>query len=83
MPREPATADRARADALAKIVWKRLRIKAKDVECPFENSFMTPCIVRDGSMCLVGSLSLGAICVGCEQTLDRIEAMAKGGPDAK
>ncbi len=59
--KDPTAEENARADKLAKIFWDRLRIKKNEIVCPFEKSEMTPCITRDGSMCLIRVLDRGKV----------------------
>jgi len=49
------------ADQLKKLVNKRTGLKPKEIECPREKSFMTPCSVRDGDI----AMSDGKKCEGC------------------
>ena len=77
--RETTNEEKTRADGLADIVIKRIGIKDKNqIHCPFEKSAMTPCIVRDGAICLIFSAD-GANCVGCGRSLKTVESKAKGG----
>ena len=36
--------------------------------CPYAKSDMTPCVIRDGSICYAANSFDKPICVGCERT---------------
>jgi hypothetical protein len=43
------------------IVMGRTGINPKDLKCPLEKSYMTPCVARDGDI----ALTVDGKCVGC------------------
>lgn len=59
----------ALADDLAKLIHQRTGIEKKDLQCPREKTFMTPCIARDGRLAVCFGAFKGAICVGCEKSV--------------
>lgn len=56
------------ADELKMSISNRLGIPSKDLECPHQKSFMTPCLGRDGNLALAYANKI-PICVGCETPL--------------
>lgn len=49
------------ADELKRLIHKRTGIDPKELECPREKTFMTPCAARDGSL----ACSDNGRCIGC------------------
>lgn len=49
------------ANELKDLVFKRTGIQSNELTCPREKSDMTPCIARDGDMCMLEDKT----CVGC------------------
>lgn len=49
------------ADRLKAAVHERTGIASKDLKCPREKSFMTPCVARDGALAVLDD----GRCVGC------------------
>ena len=45
--------------------------------CPYANSDMTPCVMKDGEMCVVLTSVGQRVCVGCGRDADNI--LAEGG----
>jgi len=66
------TPDEARAlgDELRRLVLARTRIPAHRLVCPRERSDMTPCVAKDGGLCVVQTSSGTPICVGCEVSVE-------------
>lgn len=54
------------ADRYKRLIRKRTGLKSSELVCPREESEMTPCIARDGSLA-VGDGYGGDVCVGCER----------------
>lgn len=66
-------------DAFRDAVLKRTGLTAEDLKCPRERSFMTPCVARDGGVCVIGiSYAPGGkeypSCVGCECDIEKLLA---------
>lgn len=71
---DPPPEERALADSFFKTVAKKLKVtKPSQIACAYERTAFTPCIVRDGSMCLTRG-PRGVICVGCVHTLEEVAA---------
>ena len=49
------------ADELKNLVFKRTKLTKEELVCPREHSESTPCVVRDGAICMIGA----DICIGC------------------
>jgi hypothetical protein len=58
-----------RADELRRLVFERTGLQGRELVCPREKSFMTPCIARDGGTAVAFRTDGTAICVGCETSL--------------
>ena len=54
------------ADELRDLIFKRTGLKPEQLVCPREQSAMTPCVARDGSLAVCERLGVPEICVGCE-----------------
>ena len=54
------------ADRYKKLIRKRTGLKPSELVCPREQSEMTPCIARDGSLAVADGYG-GDVCVGCER----------------
>lgn len=50
------------ANELKQLVFKRTGLKPKELVCPREKSYITPCVVRDGDNAM---LDEEKECVGC------------------
>ena len=66
MPKHTRSFQVNEADELRRLVAVRTGLSGADLQCPREQSAMTPCIARDGRLAEVLHNSKGAICVGCE-----------------
>lgn len=63
----------AAADRFKALIFVRTQIPTHILVCPREKSDMTPCIARDGQLAVCfNSLSHTALCVGCEQSVNRL-----------
>lgn len=49
------------ADNLKRLIFERTSIQPKELSCPREESFMTPCVARDGDL----AMTEDKVCVGC------------------
>lgn len=58
-------------DTFRDAVLARTGLKAEELWCPREKSDMTPCVARDGGICVVLDTFGHPICVGCETRIDR------------
>jgi len=56
----------ALGDELRDLITARTGLRGKEIVCPREKSEMTPCVARDGGMCVVEDSYGNPICVGCE-----------------
>ena len=64
MPKHTRSFQVNEADELRRLVAVRTGLSRADLQCPREQSAMTPCIARDGR--LAESIAVdGARCVGC------------------
>ena len=60
----------AKANTLHKNIMECLNITNKeDLICPYESSYMTPCIARDGHL----AMDEDEKCVGCGLSLSELE----------
>lgn len=64
------------AEEFKSLVLTRINVKAEDVACPREKSFMTPCLVRDGRLAVAFADDGFAkpICVGCGHSVRQLIA---------
>ncbi len=63
------------ADEFRRLVCKRTGLKPdRSLQCPYEQSDMTPCIARDGHLAVAMAID-GTVCVGCER---RVSALLEG-----
>jgi len=58
-------------EELRDLVFERTGIDSSDLICPRAKSDMTPCVVRDGGMCVIVINFDLAVCVGCETSITR------------
>jgi hypothetical protein len=58
------------AEDLKQLVFVRTGLLRHQLVCPREKSEMTPCVARDGGMCVVFTTARQAICVGCEADVE-------------
>lgn len=71
LPSDNAT---AQADELKQRLTVRLDLQpGEKIVCPREKSPMTPCVARDGGICVAE----GDVCVGCGQRVDELLAVEK------
>ena len=67
------------------LVVARTGLKGNQLVCPREKSDMTPCVARDGGICVIEIPRELAVCVGCETSIVRQIALEKeklvAGPD--
>jgi hypothetical protein len=66
------------ADQFSRLASRRIGCRPEELECPYEQSAMTPCIARDGHLAVCESV-YGGLCVGCERRVSRLleEELAK------
>jgi hypothetical protein len=65
------------ADELRRLIHERTGIEPRELECPREQSFMTPCVARDGQTA-VAYMSSHKICVGCGWDVGELLAEERG-----
>ncbi len=58
-------------DELCDLVGRRTGLHGEALQCPRERSAMTPCVARDGGVCVIlTSFGRLPLCVGCEVRVD-------------
>lgn len=62
-------------DEFRDLVLTRTGLTARTLVCPREKSDMTPCVARDGGICVIEIHAAGGggpypVCVGCETRID-------------
>lgn len=60
-----------RAEEFRRLVLSRTGLTPATLQCPREQSDMTPCIARDGGLAVASALG-GDVCVGCERRVERL-----------
>lgn len=58
----------AKADQLKSMIHARTGLEPRELRCPREKTFMTPCIARDGQT----AVTVGGLCVGCERSVESL-----------
>jgi len=78
-PTPQEAADYKLANEYRDAVFRRTGIERHELECPRENSFMTPCVARDGESAVAFTPAGRAVCAGCECGVNDLytEEMAK------
>ncbi len=67
-PRQPAGDEVVKetpADELRRLISERTGINSRELVCPRESSFMTPCVARDGQLAVALTFGDREICAGC------------------
>ena len=61
------------------VVLSRTQLTPETLVCPREKSDMTPCVARDGGICVVQDGFANPICVGCGARIDLLLDEEKSG----
>ncbi len=65
------TAAEQMADEYRRLIHKRTGLRPAELQCPREQSSMTPCIARDGSLAVADAY----LCVGCDHLVANLLVM--------
>lgn len=53
------------------------------LRCHYKRTDMTPCVIEDGAICYSDATASGPLCVGCERTVEAVNAeLGERGADA-